>query len=168
MPLYDPYGELVAVTSRDTRPSDDPNLRKHWHESFEKGLYLYGFDLAKTEIIAKQAVVVVEGQFDVAYLRSIGIRHVVAAMGGVLSQRHASLLARYCSKVFLFFDGDEGGRKATQRAMQLHYDRDLNSIGIEYFPVNTPNGKDPDDFDLPEVISLCRSAMQKPAYVARG
>ena len=160
MPLFDLYGELVAVTTRDMRDAEDPYYKKHWHESFEKGQYLFGMDLARREIVSKKAALVVEGQFDVAYLRSIGIGHVVAAMGGVLSSRHASLLARYCSTVYLFFDGDEGGRKATQRAMQMHDERGLDGLGITYIPVNTPAGKDPDDFDLRQVISLCRTARE--------
>ncbi len=161
MPLYDAYGELLALTARDRREPDAPFYQKHWNEAFEKRHHLFGLNLAKKEIVAKNAVVVVEGQFDVAYLRTIGIKHVVAAMGGAFSDRHASLLARYCSNVYLFGDGDEGGRKATRSALAVYNERGLADLGINYFPVDTPAGKDPDDFTLRQIIDLCMGARDR-------
>jgi len=161
MPMFDSFGDLLAITTRYVLESDpDYKKKKHWHESFEKNEWLFGLHLAKQEIIVKKAAIIVEGQFDVAYLRSIGLRHVVAALGGSLSPRQVALLSRYCSTVYLFYDGDEGGYKATARAMKLYNDRLYADFGLTFLPVQTPRDKDPDDFDLGQVIRLCKSARE--------
>jgi DNA primase len=162
MPLYDSYGELLVVTTRDIREERPVTviLSPYWHESYVKAHHLFGLNVAKGDIIARGAVVVVEGQFDVAYLRSIGIRHVVGMLGHAVSFRQISLLSRYCSKVYLFFDGDKAGRDATTKTMKMGYEHCLSdpNIGIDLIPIETPWGKDPDEFTLTEVVSLCRKA----------
>lgn len=162
MPLTNPYGKLVALTTRDIK---EYSLRPHWHESFEKANFLYGLDIAKQEIIKKNAVIAVEGQFDVGYLRTIGLKHVVGILGTALSYRQASLLARYCKNVYLFFDGDEGGKKATERSMEMYQRQALGMPGVDmkFYPMDTPLNKDPDDFDISEVITLAKDARQRIA-----
>ena len=158
MPLFDPYGELVAITSRDVRPDSE---FKHWHESFEKTHYVYGLNVAKRAIIEKKKVIVVEGQFDTAYLHTLGAGFTVGILGSALSFMHATLLLRYCSEIYLLFDGDKGGREATERSMQMYRDKRLDKHHIKFYPVVTPWGKDPDDLTAPEIVELCKTAKEK-------
>jgi DNA primase len=158
MPLYDSYGELVAISSRDIRPNAE---RKHWHESFDKRCHVYGLDLAKKAMMQHNRVVVVEGQFDVGYMRSIGFEFTVGVLGTALTLFHASLLARYCSNIYLFFDGDKGGHEATARSMKLYRERNLKADEVRFIPVDTPDDKDPDDLTRDQMIDLFTSANRK-------
>ena len=69
-PIYDPYGELVAIS---TRHLDRNNKHRFLHESFEKGFYLYGLYYAKKNIQRTNKVIVVEGECDVSSLHSFGL-----------------------------------------------------------------------------------------------
>jgi DNA primase len=158
MPLFDPYGSLVVITTRDLRPQAVEDKTAHLHETFDKRHYLYGLDTAKKHMIAKKSVIVVEGQFDVGYLRTVGFRNTVGMLGTALSHRQASLLARYCDDVYLLFDGDNAGRQATRKSMELYRNAGLRLTGLTFIPVDTPEGKDPDDLSADEVTSLCENA----------
>jgi DNA primase len=157
MPLWDSHKKLVAVTSRDMDP--DSNL-KHWHESFDKTMYLYGLDTAKQAISEQDSAIVVEGQFDVARLRTLGFSNSVAILGSAMSLIQAALLSRYCSHVYLMFDGDAGGEGATSRSMKMFYENHLGSMDMRFFPCELPEGKDPDDMDKKGVDALIEQAQR--------
>lgn len=147
MPLYDPYGDLVVLTSRKYK-TQDKNQFPHLHEEFNKRQYLYGLDVSKENIIRKNKSIVVEGQFDTTRLRSNGIKTVVGVLGSAFSFEHAIILRRYCSEVFLVFDNDEAGIKTLKRSMEMFEEQDLeSSFGMVFIPVVLPEGiKDPDQF----------------------
>ncbi len=155
MPMFDAFGELLVLTTRDLRPDADTPF---YHERFEKKRHLFGLHLAKDSIIKHKKVIVVEGQFDAAYLRSLGFTFTVAMLGSALSFTQATLLSRYCSEIYLFFDGDLTGRNATTKSVNMARDRGLGQWGITFVPVWTPEDKDPDEFDKSQIISLCKQA----------
>ena len=145
-PIFDPYGNLVALSTRHLDRKKD-----FWHESFDKHFYLYGLHLAKSSIVMSQKAILVEGEFDVAYLHSKGATMTVGCCGSAFSVFQASLLGRYCSEIYLVFDSDVSkkpgvlgsGQRAMKRAMEMQAEilRDM-----KFIPVLLPYGKDPDDF----------------------
>lgn len=58
----------------------------------------------------------------------------------------ASLLSRYCSIVYIVFDGDEAGKKGIKRILHLYKKYNLDAFKIIYIPVYLPNRKDPNDY----------------------
>ena len=58
-----------------------------------------------------------------------------------LTQDQARLLKRYVNNVYVSYDGDEAGKKATLRALDI-----LAQEGIETRVVSIPAGQDPDEF----------------------
>lgn len=116
-----------------------------WHESFDKGSYLYGLNWAKDSIIRYKKAIVVEGEFDVAAMHSYGFTMTVGVCGSTFTLAQASLLARYCQEVYFMFDNDSSGVNGLKRVMKLHKNNYLDSYGIRYAPVNLPVGKDPDN-----------------------
>jgi DNA primase len=142
-PIYDVYGELVAVSTRHlSKEKGDPGY--FWHERFDKGSYLYGLNWAKNSILKYKKVIIVEGEFDVAAMHSYGFTMTVGVCGSTFTLSQASLLARYCQEVYVMFDNDSGGRSGLKRTMKLAKDYYFNCYGITYAPVNLPLGKDPD------------------------
>jgi len=144
LPIHDPYGELVALSSRDWRENA---YSKFFHEQYIKSNYLYALDIAKDYIIRSNQAIIVEGEFDVIQMHSINIKRTVGMLGSSLSIKQISLLSRYCQEIFLMFDGDEAGKNSMERAMKLNVKYSLKNIyDILIIPVVVPNGLDPDDF----------------------
>ncbi|NNM04074.1 MAG: DNA primase, partial [Gemmatimonadetes bacterium] len=83
---------------------------------YHKGEVLYGLSWGKNAIRREEGGLVVEGYMDAVSLAAGGIENVVAPLGTSMTEDQAKLLARYCTKVFLLFDSDAAGLKATFRA----------------------------------------------------
>ena len=141
-PIYDLDGELIAVS---TRHLDRDHPQRFWHESFDKGLYVYGLNWAKEAIQDSDKVIFVEGEFDVAAMYQAIFPIVVGACGGTISLYQISLVARYCKNFYLMFDGDRAGQEAANRAMHIYRSNDLDIYGLKFFPCLLPEELDPDD-----------------------
>ena len=133
-------GKAVAFTGR-TLANDEPKyLNTPNTEIFHKGMVLYNLDRAISKIKNTRRVIIVEGQMDAIGLSIAGINEVVAPMGTALTGEHAQLISRYADRVYLLFDGDSAGERATIRSLPILFARD-----IETFVARPPEGLDPDD-----------------------
>jgi DNA primase len=74
-------------------------------------------------------------------LISSGIEEVVAPMGTAMTEAQAGLLKKYSKNVYLLYDSDAAGLKATFRAGD-----ELLSQGFSVRVVTLPPGEDPDTF----------------------
>ena len=154
-PFYDTYGDLLVITTRHL----DRTLKgvdRFWHETFDKGSYLYGLHYAKQNILKYKKAIVVEGEMDVAVLHSNDFSITVGVCGSAFTLSQASLLARYCSEVYFLFDGDDPGKLAAERVLKLYNDNGFDAYGIKYIPVYLPPETDPDEF----VITNGRDALK--------
>jgi DNA primase len=106
---------------------------------YHKGEVLYGLSWAKNAIRREEGALVVEGYMDAVSLAAGGIENAVAPLGTSMTEDQARLLARYCSRVFLLFDSDPAGLKATFRAGDV-----LLAAGLHPAVVTLPPGEDPD------------------------
>ena len=77
---------------------------------------------------------------DTISLVSAGINNVVASMGTSLTKDQARIIKRYTDKVFISYDGDFAGQKASIRGLEI-----LSEEGLEVKVVCLPDGMDPDD-----------------------
>jgi len=107
---------------------------------YKKGESLYGIELAKESIRKKDRAIIVEGYFDRIQLALAGFEEAVASLGTAFTEAQARIVARYTDRVFLVFDADEAGRKASIRALEIFL-----RVGIFPFLVLMPEGNDPDD-----------------------
>jgi len=142
IPIYDLYDNLIFLTSRT------PFQKNFFHESISnKGLYLFGINIAKKHIIDNKKAIIVEGEYDTIFLHTMGINYVVAASGSALSVFQIIMLSRYCSEIYYIPDGDTAGRNAIVRANKLNKEYNLSSLGINFITVKMPsNCTDPDDY----------------------
>jgi DNA primase len=142
-PIYDAYKELISLS---TRHLDENHSNRFWHESFNKSFYTYGLTYAKYSIMKYKKVIIVEGEFDVAALHTHGITIAVGVCGKALTLSQIVILSRYCSEMYIVFDGDEPGRLGIEKAMELYKKNNLMVYGISFIPVYLPNKLDPDKF----------------------
>ncbi len=106
---------------------------------YHKGKVLYGLSWARNSIRREEGALVVEGYMDVVSLAAAGMENVVAPLGTSMTEEQARLLARYCARIFLLFDSDAAGLRATFRAGDI-----LLAAGLHPAVVTLPPGEDPD------------------------
>jgi len=167
MPLFDPYGKLVVVTSRKFRTTDQKQF-PHLHEEFNKKFFLYGIDVAKEAIINKGKIILVEGQIDTTHMHSVGFNMTAGILGSAFTLEHLSVIRRYCNEVYLMFDHDEAGLKTLKRSMLTVDKYDIReTFNMEFIPVLLPIGnkkkEDPDGFlnshsarDMRDILSQAK------------
>jgi DNA primase len=140
-PIFSPDGKVIAFGGRVIDDST-PKYLNSWETAlFRKGRILYGFHLAKKEIMERKQAVIVEGYMDLIALYSAGIKNTVATLGTALTDEHLRLLKRYCEEIFLAFDSDSPGMNAALRASPL-----IEEAGLRAKVILIPEGYDPDTF----------------------
>jgi DNA primase len=140
-PIEDLSGRTVAFGARILGKAEGGPKYMNSPESpiYHKGEICYGLSWAKHAIRKESAVLLVEGYMDVVTLAASGVAHVVAPLGTAVTDEQAKLLARFSTRVFLLFDSDAAGLKATFRAGDT-----LLRCGLHPAVVTLPPGEDPD------------------------
>ncbi|HHH84463.1 MAG TPA: DNA primase, partial [Firmicutes bacterium] len=140
-PIYDPGGNVIAFGGRSLHKEQKPKyLNSGETPLFKKSQTLYGLHLTRREIFASRSAVVVEGYMDLLALYQYGIKNVVAVLGTAFTRGHADLLKNRVDDIYLFFDNDEAGQRATIRSLEQ-----LFNTGINTWVVINSLEKDPDD-----------------------
>jgi DNA primase len=140
-PIYDASGRPSGFGGRLIGPGEPKYLNSADSPTFTKGRLLYGLNWARHAIRRDERLLLVEGYFDVVRLVLAGIESVVAPLGTALTEEQASMIARQTKNVFLLYDSDTAGQKATFRAGDL-----LLTQGVSVRVVTLPEGEDPDTF----------------------
>jgi DNA primase len=140
-PIYDLAGEVAGFGGRLLGPGEPKYLNSADSPAFNKGRLLYGLYWARNAIRRKDRVLLVEGYFDLLRAVLAGFEEAVAPLGTALTSEQAALLVRYSKNVFLAYDSDAAGRKATFRAGD-----ELLRHGASVRVVQLPGGLDPDAF----------------------
>lgn len=152
-PIWDEQGRVVGFSARTVEKEAVGAKYVNSPETpvFKKSRILYALHLAREAIRDKQYVILCEGQLDVMAMHSAGFCNAVAPQGTAFTEEQARILRRYTEKVYLCFDSDEAGLKASLRVMDI-----LLPLGFEVRIISFPNGKDPDEFlktNGPEALS---------------
>jgi len=140
-PIYDASGRLSGFGGRLIGPGEPKYLNSADSVTFTKGRLLYGLNWARHAIRRDERLLVVEGYFDVVRLVLAGFESVVAPLGTALTEDQAQMISRQTKNVFLLYDSDTAGQKATFRAGDL-----LLAQGVSVRVVTLPEGEDPDTF----------------------
>jgi DNA primase len=138
-PIRDAQGRVIGFGGRVL----DNRLPKYIN-SAESALYskaraLYGLAEARPAISKADRAIVVEGYIDVIALWQAGFKETVASLGTALTLEQLRLLSRYTRNILACFDGDEAGRKASLRALEVFLQAGLLGRGVFI-----PQGYDPD------------------------
>lgn len=143
-PIINSYGDVVGFSGRVLRDGDMPKY-KNTPETvvFEKSRCVYGINLIKKQKRehSLKEIIIVEGQMDVISLYQSGVQNAVACMGTALTQYHAKEMKKFSDKVVVCFDGDNAGKKATLKSLDI-----LVKSGLQVYVVALPDGLDPDEY----------------------
>jgi DNA primase len=121
IPIRDRLGRVVGFGGRvfGAHEHDGPKyVNTPETPLFHKGELVFGLDLAANAVRSTHQLLIVEGYTDVMAAHQAGWRNAVAVLGTATTDHHAALIRRSGAReVVLAFDGDEAGRKASQRAL---------------------------------------------------
>src|SRR6516165_8660667 len=110
---------------------------------FHKGATLYNVAAARLAAHKGASVIAVEGYVDVIAMVQAGYEAAVAPLGTALTSDQLLLLWKMAHEPTLCFDGDEAGRRAAYRAMDMALP--LLKPGKSLRFASLPQGHDPDD-----------------------
>lgn len=144
-PIFSEYGHPVGISGRTLMGDSERSaigIPKYKNSSYKKANVLYGLNHAKSSIIKKSNVYVVEGYFDQISMNQNGFSNTVAICGTAFSQNHFLKLARYTNKITFILDSDEAGKKSAERI----YAKYINK-GLKLRFLNVPGeSKDVDEY----------------------
>lgn len=122
IPIRNEHGDFVAFGARAIMPDQSPKyLNSSDSLIYNKSKILYGLYHAKDAIKEENSVILMEGYFDVISAQAHGVKNCVASCGTSLTADHIKLLSRYtpARRIYLSFDTDSAGQKATSRNADL-------------------------------------------------
>ena len=141
IPIHDLNGNPIGFGGRIYQTRDDSKyINTKATEIFDKSNILYNYHRAHTKLSKDEAIIIMEGYFDVIRASTAGVNNCVAPMGTSLTKRHVQILKKITNKVILCFDGDNAGLEATNRAIPL-----LEEEGLDIKIIRLEE-KDPDEF----------------------
>ncbi|MBQ3641452.1 DNA primase [bacterium] len=166
IPIRDEAGNVIAFGARAIDKGQNPKyLNSPDTPLYNKSRILYGINVAKEQMIKDDFVVIMEGYFDVISAQAAGLKNAVASCGTALTVDHVRLIAKYSKsrRIFLSFDTDAAGLKATERSTQVikeafaglgnikMYDRSYGSLfddkySCEIRVIAPFDSKDPDEY----------------------
>ncbi len=140
-PIRDVQGRVIAFGGRVLDDRQPKYLNSPESPLYSKTRTLYGLHEARQAITAKDRAILVEGYVDAIMLSQAGFKEVVAGCGTALTVEQLRMLSRHTRNVLACFDGDNAGRKASVRALEIFLQAGLLGRGIFI-----PAGFDPDTF----------------------
>jgi DNA primase len=143
-PILDSRGEVIGFGGRVIGAGEPKYLNSPETPLFEKGRELYGLTQARRAIRDQHRVIVVEGYMDVVALAQAGVEYAVATLGTATSAVHVQKLLRMADQVIFAFDGDQAGRNAAQRAMEVALPHLVD--GKQVLFLFLPEAEDPDSY----------------------
>lgn len=185
-PIRDSTGRTLGFGARGLY--DDDSISAKYINTPDTVLYrktqvLYGIDIAKSNIVKKRQVVIVEGYTDVMACHLAGVDTAVATCGTAFGAEHAKIIRRLIaddslgaiqlvgpvkvegqkvsSRIVFTFDGDAAGQKAALHAFGLD-----SAFLTQTFVAVADNNLDPCDLRIQRGDEAVRSliAHANPLY----
>ncbi|MEK7524283.1 MAG: DNA primase [Patescibacteria group bacterium] len=141
-PIANLAGKICAFGGRAVREGDEPKyLNSPETPVYKKNSLLFALDRARGEIKTKNQAVIVEGYMDALSAHQAGYKNVVACSGTALTLEQLAIIKRFTKEVVFAFDRDNAGKMATNRAIELGFEQELNMKVVVW----EGSAKDPDE-----------------------
>lgn len=141
-PIRDVRGRTIAFGARTLGDEKPKYLNSPETPIFNKGHELYGLYECRQIRQPLKRFLVVEGYMDVVALHEFGIHYAVATLGTATSETHLNKLFKIAPEVVFCFDGDEAGRRAAKRGLEIVLP--ILEDGQQIRFMFLPDGEDPD------------------------
>jgi len=137
-PISDLNGRVIAFGGRVLGKGEPKYLNTADTPLFTKGANLYALNIARR--VRSESLILCEGYLDVIALHKAGFTQAVAGLGTALTTAQASLIKRFASTVYLAYDSDSAGVKASIRNIEF-----LRNASVLVKVVDLSPYKDPDE-----------------------
>ena len=142
-PISDSNNNIVAFGGRSLNTAYGAKyINSSETKIFKKGSLLFNLKNAQKGK-KNDPLIVVEGYMDVISLANNSIKNAVAPLGTSMTKEQLQLIWRACEEPILLLDGDNAGKLATSRAVDLALP--LISYNQTLRIANLPTNYDPDD-----------------------
>lgn len=139
VPITDIGGKVIAFGGRVLGDAKPKYLNTKETDIFNKRRNLFAMNIAKRS--RRRGIILCEGYMDVISMHQAGFDNAVASLGTAFTEEQALIIKRYTSEVYLAYDSDGAGRKATLKAIEILRNADMTQRVIDMSPY-----KDPDEF----------------------
>jgi DNA primase len=165
-PISDWRGRVIAFGGRALE-KDVPAKYLNSPETplFHKGGTLYNIAAARKAAHDGARLIAVEGYVDVIAMVTAGFEATVAPLGTALTADQLGLMWRMADEPMLCFDGDDAGRRAAYRAVDVALPFLKPGKSLKF--ASLPDGQDPDDLArsggreaIEDVLSSSRPLVQ--------
>ncbi|HEY2663458.1 MAG TPA: DNA primase [Candidatus Binataceae bacterium] len=140
-PIRDAQGRAIAFGGRVLDQTLPKYINSPESPLYSKARSVYGLHEARAAISKNERAIVVEGYIDAIALAQAGFPEVVAGLGTALTADQLRLVGRYTRNIYVGFDGDAAGQRASMRALSIFFEAGILGRGIFI-----PSGFDPDTF----------------------
>ena len=143
-PLHNQNGKINGFSGR-IYDNSDLNKYQNTKETpiFKKRENLFNYHRAKEEIRKKNFVIVMEGFMAVIRAYTIGVKNCIATMGTNFSSEQLSLIKKLSNNIYICYDGDDAGHKAT-----IKIGDEFTKLGCNVLVIPLTDKLDPDDYIL--------------------
>ena len=145
-PIRNVKGECIAFGGRLLKDKKEQAkyLNSPETKTYKKKYELYGLHEIRQIDKRPESVFLVEGYMDVIGLFQHGVKNSVASSGTAFTQEQLRKILSYTNTIFIVFDGDEAGQKASWRAVENALSLMREDTRISFIFLNP--GEDPDSF----------------------
>jgi DNA primase len=145
-PIRNIKGDHIAFGGRLIKDKKDQAkyLNSPETKTYKKKYELYGLYEARLQEKRPESLFLVEGYMDVIGLHQHGIKNSVASSGTAFTQEQLRKILGYTNNIFIVFDGDEAGQKASWRAVENALPLLREDIRMSFIFLKP--GEDPDSF----------------------
>ena len=145
-PIRNIKGDCIAFGARllDEKKDQAKYLNSPETKTYKKKYELYGLYEIRQIDKRPESIFLVEGYMDVIGLFQNGVKNAVASSGTAFTIEQLRKILSYTNSIYIVFDGDEAGHKASWRALEnalpvLREDTRINFIFLK-------TNQDPDSF----------------------
>ena len=141
-PIHNANSDIIAFGGRIFN-KDDPAKYLNSPETpiYIKSKVLYGLHQNAKNIKESNQIILLEGYMDLIQLYKGGINNCLATCGTASTNFHATTMKRLSNNIFIIFDGDDAGQKAS-----ISCGYTLIENGLNPKIITPPNEMDPDDW----------------------
>ncbi|HTA41527.1 MAG TPA: DNA primase [Bryobacteraceae bacterium] len=141
-PIQNESGKVIAFGGRALDPEEKAKyLNSPETRIYRKSNVLYNLHRAKESAMKLDRIVLVEGYMDVIGASQAGVTEVVASCGTALTIEQIRAMKRHSLNLYLNFDPDTAGAKASERSIKLLLDENMKIRIVEL-----EGGLDPDEY----------------------
>lgn len=150
VPILDINGKVIGFGGRVLGDGLPKYINTRETQVFDKGHNLFAMNLARRS--KRRGIIICEGYMDVIALHQAGFDNAVASLGTAFTIGQAEIIKRFTDEVYLAYDSDGAGTKATLKNLSI-----LREVGLVNRVIDMKPYKDPDEF----IQSMGREAFEE-------